>query len=229
MSTEVNEHTQNQNGEGRSEDFGKAEHPSEPHRKSASLSMRKETHTVSVRDAAKMFEAAGVPRTERSIINWCWPNRQGLARLDSFFDENDRKYFITQHSIDLAIKEELSKGQQKENAPLPRGEATVPKPSEAAKASSEGQRNASSSGKDDELLKEILDLKITNRAKDMHIERLYKDREAFDAERKGYIDQLVSGSRRIGELETRLLQLEGPKREPPEPAEQGSQSATGQT
>src|SRR5438094_6911764 len=115
--------TQNQSGNGddRSEGFG-TPNPSEGFAKFGTPSQRKETHTVSVRDAAKMFEAAGVPRTERSIINWCWPNRQGLARLDAYFDPNDRKYFITQQSIDLAIKEELSKGQAAETARLPKEE-----------------------------------------------------------------------------------------------------------
>src|SRR5438094_10652030 len=112
--------TQNQSGNGddRSEGFG-TPNPSEGFAKFGTPSQRKETHTISVRDAAKMFEAAGVARTERSIINWCRQNRQGLARLDCYFDPNDRKYFITQASIELAIKEELSKGQQKATGGFP--------------------------------------------------------------------------------------------------------------
>jgi hypothetical protein len=38
-----------------------------------------------VREAARLFEEAGASRTERSIINWCQPNRQGVSRLDAFF------------------------------------------------------------------------------------------------------------------------------------------------
>lgn len=34
---------------------------------------RKETHTLTVRETARMFEAAGAARTERSIINWGQP------------------------------------------------------------------------------------------------------------------------------------------------------------
>src|SRR2546428_13923183 len=117
---EIAEQNSSINGNANSEAFGNVSNPSERFRKFEPPQHRKETHTVSVRDAAKMFEAAGVPRTERSIINWCWLNRQGLARLDAFFDENDRKYFITHQSIDLAIKEELSKWHQKETAAVPK-------------------------------------------------------------------------------------------------------------
>ena len=43
---------------------------------------RREDHTLTVKETARRFEAAGVARTERSIINWCQPNRQEIARLD---------------------------------------------------------------------------------------------------------------------------------------------------
>jgi len=33
-------------------------------------------------------------------------NRQGIAKLDSYFDPNERKYFVTPQSVTLAIKEE---------------------------------------------------------------------------------------------------------------------------
>src|SRR2546428_11513976 len=122
---EIAEQNSSINGNANSEAFGNVSNPSERFRKFEPPQHRKETHTVSVRDAAKMFEAAGVARTERSIINWCWPNRQGLARLDCYFDPNDRKYFITQESIDLAIKEELSKGEQKSAGGFPKVDGNV--------------------------------------------------------------------------------------------------------
>jgi hypothetical protein len=40
---------------------------------------------------------------------------------------------------------------------------------------------------------------------------LEKEREHFGTERQGYIQQLMGFSRKIGELETKLLQLEGPE------------------
>lgn len=208
---------------GSSEAFGKGpENVSESFGKFHAPKQRKDSHSVSVRDAAKMFEAAGVTRTERSVINWCWPNRQGLTRLDAYFDPNDRKYYITQESIDMAIKEELSKAQAVPGTPFPKGDEPLPNSSEAASQSPPPADESSADS--DELKKQVFDLNITNRAKDLYIERLHKERDAFAAERKEYIDQLLSVTHRVGELETRLLQLEGPKARPPESPEPVSRS-----
>lgn len=54
-----------------------------------------------------MFEAAGVARTERSVINWCQPNWQGIPRCDSYRDPNERKYQITPQSVEAVIQEEI--------------------------------------------------------------------------------------------------------------------------
>ena len=54
-----------------------------------------------------------------------------------------------------------------------------------------------------ELEREIIDLKITNRGKDMFIEQL-------KGERTGFFEQLLSANRKVGELETKLLQIESP-------------------
>jgi len=64
---------------------------------------------LTVGDVARMLEQAGVPRIERSIINRCKPNRQGIAKLDAFFDTNERKDFITPQSVTVAIGEERAK------------------------------------------------------------------------------------------------------------------------
>jgi predicted nucleic acid-binding Zn-ribbon protein len=54
-----------------------------------------------------------------------------------------------------------------------------------------------------ELEKEVMDLKITNRAKDYLVDQLQK-------ERTGFFDQLLSASHKVGELENKLLQIESP-------------------
>ena len=64
-----------------------------------------------------MFETAGVARTERSIINWCQPNRQGIARLDSYYDPNERKYYITPQSVETAIQEEIQRTKKTSEVP----------------------------------------------------------------------------------------------------------------
>lgn len=171
---------------------------------------------MTVREAARAFEDAGVARTERSIINWCQPNRQGVSRLDCYFEENDHKYYITPESVERAIHEELAKARE---------QGVLPNPSERVKEEADERHEEPPRRPEPEApaegalarLKELelenRDLMITTRAKDMFIEQLQKDREAFVSERQQLIDQLISSSRQIGELETKLLQIEAPKPE----------------
>jgi hypothetical protein len=157
------------------------------------LSERKENHSLTVREVAKLFEAAGVARTERSITNWCWPNRQGISRLDSYFDPNERKYFITPESVELAIAEEKAKAAKINESSEP--VRSVPKGSEKVEDVSEPDNDRVK-----ELERENLDLKITNRGKDLFIEQMQKERD-------GFFDQLLTANRKMGELEAKLLTL----------------------
>ncbi len=130
---------------------------------------RKEEHILTVREAARMFEAAGVARTERSITNWCQPSRSGVARLDAYFDSNDRKYFITPQSVDAATKEELAKAAKHSEPAEPVG--TVPNPAEVEK----GNRRRSAEVDSDEIEElqfKLRDAEITSRAKDQYITKL---------------------------------------------------------
>ena len=157
---------------------------------------RKENHTLTVRETARMFESAGVARTERSVINWCQPNRQGITRLDSYYDPNERKYYITPQSVESAIQEEIQRANKSTDAPA----SEVFGSPVAHVKHSKPEVNSRDERKIQELEREIRDLKITNRAKDMFIEQL-KD------ERGGFIEKLLTASRRLGGLENRLLQL----------------------
>jgi hypothetical protein len=65
-----------------------------------------EEHTLTIRDATRLFYEAGVPRTERAITKWCSPNAHGLTRLDCCYNETDRKFYITSMSINQAIRNE---------------------------------------------------------------------------------------------------------------------------
>ena len=187
------------------EGFGTIPKASEAVRTFPQAPERKENHTLTVREVARLFEAAGVARTERSIVNWCQPNRQGISRLDSYFDPNERKYYITPQSAETAIAEEQGRAASKTQQP--------PEPSERFRSvpkEDEGQRRALAPDLDSEgerlkeMEKENLDLKITNRGKDFFIEQLQK-------ERNGIFDQLLQSNRKVGELETKLLQIQPPR------------------
>jgi hypothetical protein len=167
---------------------------------------RKATHTLTVREVARLFEAAGVARTERSITNWCRPTAQGIARLDAWYDPNERRYYVTPESVERAIAEEQARARRTTEA--------VPHAAEGEDSQSTGHQSShqeqthSGHRELDELRKDNLDLKITNRAKDQFIDLLQKERSEFAGERERYVQQLVAASRQLGELEQRLLQLD---------------------
>jgi hypothetical protein len=117
-----------------------------------------------------------------------------IARLNGYFDPNERKYFITPQSVELAVAEEKAKAARNPEPSEPLG--SVPKLAETRQDAPETDRLK-------ELEKEVLDLKITNRAKDYFIDQLQKERTAN-------LEQLVGFSRKVGELETKLLQLGPP-------------------
>jgi hypothetical protein len=224
-----------------SESFGTAQHTKE----------RAENHTLTVREAARIFEDTGVARTERSIVNWCGPNKHGISRLDCYFEPNEHRYFITPESVERVIAEERAKAKAAETAlagsepfgNLPNdvhssfgtrpdasesfgtvpqdtvdGRSRATSPPELAADADALQRQI------EELEKELIDLRITNRAKDFFIEQLKEDRQHFARERASLITQFAENARRIGELETRL-ELEAPKDEmaevDPRPEEAG--------
>lgn len=180
--------------------FGSVPNDSEEFRTVPQASERKQNHTLTVREAARMFETAGVARTERSIVNWCQPNRTGIARLDSYFDPNERRYFISPQSVEQAIAEERAKA-AKINVPSETF-GTLPQTAEASGKGNPALEHDEARVK--ELERETLDLKIANRGKDYLIEQMQK-------ERAGFFDQLLAASRKVGELETKLLQIEPPK------------------
>lgn len=175
-----------------SEPFGNVPKGAEDFRTVRKISERTENHTLTVREVARLFESAGVPRTERSIVNWCQPNRMGVPRLDCYFDTNERRYFISRESVERAISEEQAKV-AKDSEPRPEKDSLP--------HASAGKSEANSGGDDlGAMQRELRDLQITNRAKDMFIEQL-------QGERKEFVERIAETNRKVGQLETRLLQM----------------------
>ena len=172
------------------EEFGKVPHGAE----------QKEKHTLTVRETARMFETAGVARTERSIINWCQPNRQGITRLDSYYDPNERKYYITPQSVETAIQEEIQRANKSPDAPA---SEVFGNPVAHVKHSEFGV-NPMDERKVQELERQVVDLNIANRGKDYLIDQL-------KGERADFFEKLLTANRAVGQLETKLHQLDAPK------------------
>jgi hypothetical protein len=177
--------------------FGTVPNDSESFRSVRTASERTESHTLTVREVARLFEQAGVSRTERSIINWCCRNRQGVARLDAFFDENERRYYITPQSVSRAVEEESAKQSM---SALADTDSEVRNRSER---SSDGNSEHLVRVKD--LERQNRDLEIATRAKDFYVEQL-------ESERGQFVERLIGMSRYVGELQTQVLQLGGAPR-----------------
>ena len=163
---------------------------------------RRENHTLTVRETARMFETAGVARTERSIINWCQSNRQGIARLDGYYDPNERKYYITPQSVDTVIQEEIQRAKKSNDSPD--SEVFGSSVTHVKQSQTSSTVIDANDRKVQEMEREIVDLKIANRGKDYLIGELNK-------ERKSFFDQLLTANRTMGQLEAKLNQLDEPK------------------
>ena len=135
---------------------------------------RNENHTLTVRESARMFEAAGVARTERSIINWCQANRQGIARLDSYFDPNERKYYITPQSVEAVIQEEIQRSKKSGEATDSEGFGSSV--THVKHSSNHDNWKTDGARKIEELERTVNDLKLSNQVKDLFIDLLKKER-----------------------------------------------------
>lgn len=180
---------------------------------------RSPDHTLTVKDVLEELEQASVARTERSIINWLVKNKHGIARLDGYYDQEEHKWYITPQSVRRLIEEE----QKKRGVPFGKPSEDERNSSEILRNGSEKLRNTSEFVPKQEetdpieinknkrinaLERENYQLRVSNGASE-HIIKHYEEVQAK------MLDQIMGQSKQIGELETKLLQLEGPKQEPP--------------
>ena len=165
-------------------------------------SERKANHTLTVRETARMFETAGVARTERSIINWCQPNRQGIARLDSYFDPNERKYYITPHSVEAVIQEEVQRS--KKTGEVGDSEGFGSAVTHVNHSSNHDNRKADEVRKIQELERTVNDLKLSNQVKDLFIDLL-------KTERSQVFEKFLPDNQPIGKLEANLQRSDKPQ------------------
>jgi hypothetical protein len=195
------------------ESFGSMPNATAPAAVRQPMAARTENHTMTVREAARAFENAGVARTERSITNWCQPNSQGISRLDAYFDPNDRRYYITPQSVERAIHEELAKARElgllPNSAEAAKPEPVVPPQQEQSRPAYESDLER----KVAELELKNRDLEIASRVKDELIKRVDQERERLQTYQEGLVTRLVDQSRMIGSLETQLKVIESPRME----------------
>lgn len=169
---------------------------------------------LSVEQASELFVAAGTPRSPRTIIRYCARGHLDCIKVDT---EQNEKYLITRESVDRRI-EEIRQVARSSQVSTRRDESRHDAPRHDGDEPPE-ERSERRDAKVKSLESEIVDLKITNRAKDHFIEQLQSDRALL-------VDQIAKQGRQIGQLETRLElqagvspdQLTAPSEAPPEPS-----------
>jgi hypothetical protein len=176
---------------------------------------RSEHHTVTSREVMKLFELANLPRSQRSIERYC---KEG--KLDCFVDPDEQRYYVTQASVDLLI------GQLKEIQARHHQEIIV-EPFRTGPTSTDDVRQRATSpeiphketGTYEVRIKELEDkvfhLSVEKEAKDQVVtmlrDQIKEDRAQYTTLIQESTEKLAKYSRQVGQLETRLLQLEGPK------------------
>jgi hypothetical protein len=155
-------------------------------------------------EAYALFEEQGERRSVRMIAEYC---KNG--ELVCFYDSDDKRWHITEESIENKINKIKDLNARKATVPLrsiaehyTEDPAPPPRPTEEAPPRRES--TAPPSEDVEKMKKEILDLQILNSGKDYLIGQLKEDRANL-------LDRIENNSHRIGVLETRLLQLEAPR------------------
>lgn len=200
-----------------SEKFGKVRKRkklvSEGFRKEIYLSEATPEHTLTIRQAHKKLENIGFDYTEKSVNNWCYPTASKDAILNCARDGYGN-ILITPASINARI-EEVRRNRLKKQAETRSSEIFENPSEDFGRASERFGKEGPGFGKAQKtpesdferlegLEQENLDLRITNKGKDEIIKFLKNERGSV-------LQQTVELARTIGQLETKLKSLEGPK------------------
>lgn len=174
-------------------------------------------HTLTVKEVLTMFWKENVDITERSLTKYCHPNRQGVQLLDAYFDENERKFFITPESVPSAIAEvRARKIRMKQNygdvlnrsEQERRTDPNIPERSGTDENVPMEEINTQNSNEDTEKIKKleekVFDLKVSNEAKGQIIRQMQEDK-------KETLIMMREDRTFIGKLKTKLLQLGAPE------------------
>ncbi|MBT3877827.1 MAG: hypothetical protein HOF76_02080 [Candidatus Scalindua sp.] len=174
-------------------------------------------HSLTVKEVLTMFWNKNVDITERSLTKYCHPNRQGVQLLDAYFDENERKFFITPESVPSAIEEVRErKIRMKQNygdvpnrsEPERRTEQNIPEHSGTNENVPSAEKHPQTSNEVEEKFKKLeeenFDLKVSNQAKGQIIRQMQEDK-------KETLIMMREDRTFIGKLKTKLLQLGAPE------------------
>ena len=171
---------------------------------------RTEAHTLTSREVLKLFEQSGLLRSQRSIERYCKDEK-----LDCFFDPDEERYYVTQSSVDRLVgqlKEIQERHQQMPVVDTPpastRSDTVRPQPTPTPPLATGDEERVQYAAKIKELEDKIFNLRVDKEAKDQIVTIL---RDQIKGDRETFVKELVTHTRMVGELETRLKLLDAPR------------------
>lgn len=166
---------------------------------------------LTTKDAVKMFEAAGLPRNQRSIERYC-----NDEKLDCFFESDEARYYITPGSVERLVAQ-LKEIRSRHDAIPDVGPAPTMSDTgrQAPTPAAQPAESPDVLAKIKELEDKLFHLEVDKRAKEQVVtmlrDQIKEDRNEYHKQINAITTQLVSQSHQIGTLETKLMQIEAPK------------------
>lgn len=169
------------------------------------------SHSLTIEEAVYLFDAAGVPRSHRTVSRYCEQHILDAAFMDT---EKNQKYLISRASVDRRIKEikqMLASSRDTTHQDVSRfgvthqdtsGHVPPPVPNEAATPNAGELTVLKSRLK--KMEEDNFQLTIDRAAKEQVIKILVNERQVAT-------ERAIELSRVVGELQNRLLQLDAPR------------------
>lgn len=206
-------------------------------------SVRREEHNLTTREALQLFEAAGLPRNQRSIERYC-----ADGKLDAFLDSDEQRYFISRGSVERLIGHLLEiKSRHEAVSPAPVGPATSdgirPATTLHRQEPNEQQETAAHPNAKEienkllmlekekkELQEKNFTLTYEKRASDQMVtmmrEQVREDRKDFFQQIDKLVKEIGETKQLVGELQTQVKMIAGPATGSPSGATTGVRQIT---
>lgn len=164
---------------------------------------RKEAHALTSTEVTKIFEHAGLLRTQRSIERYC-----KAEKLDCFFDPDEQRYYITRGSVDRLVGQLKEIQARHENIVMDDTQSAVYGMRQEPTQKGDNEKLKEMEAKLKEMEDKVFNLSINDKAKEIVITQM---RNQVKEDREQYTAELIKHTRRVVHLETELRQLQAPK------------------
>lgn len=190
-----------------------------------SSSVRREEHNLTTREALQLFEAAGLPRNQRSIERYC-----ADGKLDAFFDSDEQRSYISRASAERLIgqlqeikarHEAVGAGPARSDGirPAPtmsRQEPDTPQPETDLPRVKELESEVATLKSEIKTLEEkhftiSYEKKASEQMVTMLREQLKDDRKEFFQQMDKLMKEVGETRQLVGQLETQLKSIAAPK------------------